>query len=62
MPLLLTVDQLALALGVSRRWVYEQVEKHDLPAYKLGRSLRFELAAVWAWLDRRRIGDWPGGL
>jgi excisionase family DNA binding protein len=59
---LLDVGQLAAALGVSRRWVYEQVEKHDLPAYKLGRSLRFELAAVQDWLARRRIGDWPGEL
>jgi excisionase family DNA binding protein len=49
---------LARALGKTRRWVYEQVEENGLPAYRLGRSLAFEISAVRAWLDRRRIGDW----
>jgi hypothetical protein len=44
---------------MSRRWVYEQVYRHGLPAYKLGRSLAFELSAVRAWLAARRIGQWP---
>jgi hypothetical protein len=48
-----------MALGMSRRWVYEQVYRHGLPAYKLGRSLAFELPAVRAWLAVRRIGQWP---
>ncbi len=48
-----------MALGMSRRWVYEQVYRHGLPAYKLGRSLAFELSAVRAWLAARRIGQWP---
>jgi excisionase family DNA binding protein len=56
---LLNVEQLAEALGMSKRWIYEQVENHGLPAYKLGRSLAFELPAVRAWLAKRRIGDWP---
>jgi excisionase family DNA binding protein len=59
---LLSVAELAEALGMSTRWIYEQVERHQLPAYKLGRSLRFELAAVRAWLEARRIGDWPEEL
>jgi hypothetical protein len=46
--------------------VYAQVEQNGLPAYKLGRSLAFELPAVQAWLAERRIGQWPkscaGGL
>jgi hypothetical protein len=44
---------------MSRRWVYEQVYRHGLPAYKLGRSLALELSAVRAWLAARRIGYWP---
>ena len=61
---LLSAEQLAAALGMSRRWVYEQVEQNGLPAYKLGRALAFELGAVRAWLEQRRIGDWPdkGGM
>ena len=47
--LLLSAEELAEALGKSRRWVYAQVGgRNGLPAYKLGRSLAFELAAVCA--------------
>lgn len=58
---LMSPAQLALALGMTRRWVYEQVERNELPAYKLGRSLAFELSAVRAWLAVRRVGQWPAG-
>jgi excisionase family DNA binding protein len=51
--------QLAQALGMTRRWVYAQVEEGGLPAYRLGRALAFELSAVREWLAQRRIGDWP---
>jgi excisionase family DNA binding protein len=57
---LLSAEKLAAALGMSRRWVYEQVEQNGLPAYKLGRALAFELSAVRVWLDLRKVGDWPG--
>jgi excisionase family DNA binding protein len=56
---LLSAEELARALGMSRRWVYAQVEENGLPAYKLGRSLAFELSAVRTWLEQRRIGTWP---
>lgn len=56
---LLTTAEIARTLGVSRRWVYLQVEQHDLPAYKLGdRALRFDSDAVKRWLDARKVGDW----
>jgi excisionase family DNA binding protein len=40
------------------RWIYGQVEKNSLPAYRLGRSLAFERDAIEAWLKARRVGDW----
>jgi excisionase family DNA binding protein len=55
---LLDAQQLADALGMTRRWVYSQVDENGLPAYKLGRSLAFEISAVRAWLAQRRVGDW----
>ena len=55
---LLSAQELATALGMTRRWVYLQVEQNGLPAYKLGRSLAFEVSAVRAWLDSRRVGEW----
>lgn len=58
---LLSAAQLAALLGVQRRWIYEQVEQHQMPAYRppAGRKLLFELSAVEAWLSRLRTGDWP---
>lgn len=58
---LLSAEQLAVALGMTRRWVYDRVENDGLPAYKLGRTLAFESSAVQAWLAQRRIGSWPEG-
>jgi excisionase family DNA binding protein len=55
---LMDASQLARQLGMSRRWVYAQVEKNDLPAYRIGRALAFDIKAVEAWLAQRRIGTW----
>jgi len=55
---LVGASELAEYLGMSRRWVYMQVENHDLPAYKLGRSLAFDMCAVERWLTRKRVGQW----
>ena len=57
---LLTAARLAEALGVSRRWVYAQVEEHGMPVYRPpgGRTLLFRRSAVTAWLDAYRDGDW----
>jgi excisionase family DNA binding protein len=56
---LLTAAELASHLKVTRRWIYDQVESHDMPAYRLGpRALRFDLRAVEVWLEGRKVGDW----
>lgn len=56
---LLTARELAAVLRVTPRWVYNEVETHGLPAYRLGpRALRFESSAVVAWLETRRVGQW----
>jgi excisionase family DNA binding protein len=56
---LLTAAQLADLLGVTRRWVYLQVEEHQMPAYRIGeRALRFDPGAVQGWLETRKVGDW----
>ena len=56
---LLTARELAQHLAETTRWIYLQVEQHDLPAYRLGeRALRFDLDAVTTWLEARKVGDW----
>ena len=49
---LLTVDELAKALGMSTRQVYRLIEKGELPGYRFGRQFRFLLHEV---LDARKV-------
>lgn len=55
---LLSADALAERLGRNRRWIYRQVER-GMPAIKLGRELCFRVAAVEAWIETQRVGQWP---
>ena len=56
---ILDASGLAQQLGVTRRWIYTQVEEHGLPHYRFGKALAFEALAVRAWLDEHRAGQWP---
>jgi excisionase family DNA binding protein len=52
---LLTVDEIAAALRVSRSWVYERVRKRGrdkMPHIKIGKYLRFRLNEVRNWVDQ----------
>ncbi len=54
---LLTVDELAAWLKVPPSWIYERTRRRGegrLPHIKLGKYLRFEAAAVRAFLERQR--------
>jgi excisionase family DNA binding protein len=55
---LVSAQELAAALKVSRRTIYEWVEERELPCYRIGRSLLFEVSAVRRWLGGYRAGDW----
>jgi excisionase family DNA binding protein len=51
---LLTVRAVAQRLGMSPRWVHERVRRHEIPHFRLGRALRFDLEEVRRWLARSR--------
>ena len=58
---LLRVDEAAALLGVSRARCYELVRQRVLPAVHLGRQVRFDPAAIQAWLaggGHRLEGGW----
>lgn len=55
-PKLLSVDQLAEALGVSRRTVYRLLEEGDVPHYRVGKHLRFDLDEVKKALRANKSG------
>lgn len=46
-PALLTVDQLARELSVTRRTIYNWMEQGKIPSYKIGGSRRFRLEEVY---------------
>ena len=57
---LLTVDDVAAVLKVSKSWVYEHTRSgrrpraEQLPHIKLGKYVRFEAQAVRMFLDKKR--------
>jgi len=58
---ILTIDELAAWLRISRRSVYEltsercrKASKHPLPIFRLGKSLRFVRADVQSWIEKTK--------
>jgi excisionase family DNA binding protein len=56
---LLTVDEVAALLKVSKSWVYEHTRSHGtprserLPYIKVGKYLRFEARAIRAFIEKQ---------
>ncbi|WP_091090610.1 helix-turn-helix domain-containing protein [Nonomuraea wenchangensis] len=49
------VQQVADYLNVSKRWIYREGPGYGLPAFKIGRHLRYKPAEVRAWLTQQRF-------
>jgi excisionase family DNA binding protein len=59
-PLLVNLRQAARLLGgIGQTKVYDLLNKRELPFLKIGRSVRIELVAIHAFIDRQRIGSSP---
>ncbi len=52
--------QAALYLGVSPRTVYKLIDQGEIPAYQMGRVIRFRQGDLDAFVERARIA--PGSL
>lgn len=59
MPRLLTADEVADLLPVTRSWVYAQAREERIPYVRLGRYVRFEQQAVEEWITTQRRGPVP---
>ena len=46
----LSVEEIALHLGVQRDTIYKWVAKRNLPAHKVGRLLKFQVNEVDQWV------------
>ena len=55
LPKLLTMDELAERLGVTHRHVRRLVTERRVPFLRVGRFIRFDPAAIVAWLDASRV-------
>ncbi len=49
---LLTADEVASLLRVTRGWVYAETRARRIPHVRLGRYVRYRRSAVEAWVDR----------
>ncbi len=52
-PLLLTVPEVAVKLGVCRATVYNLINRHGLPAIELGGARRIHPDSLQEWLKRQ---------
>jgi excisionase family DNA binding protein len=59
---LLTADQVAERLGVSKAWVWAQVRADAIPHVRLGRYRRFREEAIEEWLAGLERGGLEGTL
>ena len=50
LPAVLTVDEARRVLRIGRRQLYRAIARHDVPAVKLGRSIRIPRSGLQAWL------------
>lgn len=54
--LAISMDEAALALGLSRRKVWEMTNCGQLPHVRIGRAIRYPIAGLSAWLDAQTAG------
>ena len=54
----LTVSELAILLRISQRQLYKLAAGNRIPSFKIGASVRFDPAAIAAWL-RQRMSPMP---
>ena len=50
---LMTLEEVAKYLRVTTKTIYRLLDKHDIPAKKVGRQWRFDKASIDIWLRRR---------
>lgn len=51
LPPVLTVDEARRVLRIGRRQLYRAIARHDVPALKVGRSIRIPRSGLVAWLS-----------
>jgi len=56
-----SVDEVAIHLGVARDSVYRWIETKGLPAHRVGRLWKFKLSKIDDWVHAGRAGQDEAG-
>ena len=59
LPAVLTVDEARRVLRIGRRQLYQAIARHDVPALKVGRTIRIPRSGLEAWLAASAEGRDP---
>lgn len=62
LPHLIDVATLAEHLGLTERTIRRKVAQGEIPYYRLGNSIRFDPAEVWAELEASRVANNRAGV
>ena len=54
---LLTAEQVAAMLGVSKDWIYAEVRAGRIPHVRLGRNVRFRATSIEEWIADLERGN-----
>lgn len=57
--LLLTYAEAAKRLGVTTRWLEDQVQQRRVPHHRLGRQVRFTMSDITTILEESRVRPLP---
>jgi excisionase family DNA binding protein len=50
----LNIDELSIYLGIKKSTLYSQVEKKEIPHYRIGHLLRFRKTIIDSWIENLR--------
>jgi len=53
----LSVEEIATHLGVSKETIYRWLEKHKIPAHRMGRLWKFQRVEVDEWVKNGGAGE-----
>ncbi len=51
----LGVDEAAVYLSMSRRWIYRESRRHGLPRYYFGGKIRFKVTDLEDWAQQQKV-------
>ena len=60
--MLVTADEAAGFLSLSRSQVYELAKRREIPSIRIGRSVRFPLDALRRWIDEKQADSGSPGI